>query len=317
MANLFTQQQVENILRPYGFTGPAQGGAAQAFIAANPNASAAYDQAVTNQVAANQARMATGASATPTSGAMPVGIEPLHQFERAGLTSLGTYQTPQAIGQAASSLSGLMSSPVAQQYMQPMTQAEFDAGVARYTNPYQQQVTDQAISDIRTRADEMRNRIAQRNPGARSFGSSSQGVQLASLAGDELDAIGRTTGELGARGFEGAVSNLFNERSQGLTGLSTLGNLGVQLANVGGAQQSAELDAYRSQIGAGSNIRGYNQGVSDIAMQNYMNALNYPNTQLTDLGNLLGAVQGNSYSGMQPSDQQRLGGGLYSLGSLF
>jgi hypothetical protein len=307
VANQFTQQQVEAMLRPYGFQGQATGGAAQAFMQANPQAAAAF-QAVSQGAAPQQV-------ATPTTGAMPVGIEPLHQFERGALSQLGGYQAPQIMQQATQQVGNLMQGGLAQQLGQPMTQESFEAGIARYTNPYQQQVTQQAVSDVERRAEEMRNKINTRYPGARSFGSSSQGVQLASLAGDELEAIGRTQGEYGARGFEGAVSNMFNEMGQGRANLGTLGGLATTGSNLGTMQQAGEMGALQSQMGAGQTIRGYNQGVSDLAMQNYMGAQNFPMSNLTQLGTLAGVVPRESYNYQQmPTSQQQFGGALSALG---
>lgn len=48
-ATPLNQAQVEAALRPLGFTGSATGGAAQAFINANPNAAAAINQAISGQ----------------------------------------------------------------------------------------------------------------------------------------------------------------------------------------------------------------------------------------------------------------------------
>lgn len=316
MANLFSQSQVESILAPLGFTGSATGGAAQAFINANPAAQAAYNQAVQRQVAQNMGVAAPQAApvATPTTGAMPVGVEPFNPYQREALSALGTYQAPQFTQQAADFLQSQMN----QAQLGPLTDEQFQAGITRYTNPYQEQVRDIALQDISDQAAKLRNRIESRNPGARSFGSSSQGVQLASLAGDMLDATGRTSAEIGARGFEGAVQQMMNERKQQLAGLGTAGNLASQLGSLGTGVMNQQVGALKANLGAGTAIQDFNQNLSNLAMQNYMGAQNYPMTNLQNVGNLMGVIPGTatSYQPM-PSFGQQFGGGLMALGGLY
>jgi len=316
MANLFSQSQVEGILAPLGFSGSATGGAAQAFINSNPAAQAAYNQAVQQQVGGNMtvAQPQQAPVATPMTGAMPVGVEPFNQYQRGALSALGTYQAPQFTQQAGEFLQNTMN----QAQLGPLTDEQFQAGVSRYTNPYQQQVTDAAIQDISDQAAQLRNRIESRNPGARSFGSSSQGVQLASLAGDTMDAIGRTSATSGAQGFNSAVQQMMNERQQQLSGLGTAGNLASQLGGLGTGVMNQQLGALDANLGAGTTIQNFNQGLSNLAMQNYMGAQNYPLTNLQNVGTLMGVIPQTSVGyTQQPSFGQQLGGGLMSLGGLY
>ena len=309
MVNALTKQQVDQFLNQQGIATGMSEADTMAAINANPQARATYMNMV------NAPQQAYTPPATATTGAMPVGIEPLHQFERSSLAALGNYQTPAAFGQAAGALNQALGT--AQQYAQPLTAEQFQQGVQMYSDPYQQQVTDVALQDIDDQAASLRNRIMNRNPGARSFGSSATGVQLSELGGNVMDARARAIAEGGSRAFGGATDFMLRNRAQGLQGLSGLGNIATQLGGLGAQQQQADFRTLGARGGAGRDIRQFNQNLSDIAMQNYMGAQQYPYTNLTQLGQLAGVIPGTQQQfGSVPGSGQQFGAGLTALGQL-
>jgi hypothetical protein len=306
--NTFSQQQIESIL---GLgQGQATGGYAQNLIDTDPAAAAKYQAAL-----AGMNRPAPLAPATYQTGAMPVGVEPLHQFERSSLAGLGSYQAPAAFGQAAGGLNTAMN--MAQQYAQPLTPEQFNQGLQMYSDPYQQRVTDVALRDIDEQAASLRNRIQNRNAGARSFGSSSQGTQLAQLGGETQQARAQAIAQGGQQAFQGATDFMLANRGQGLQGAQLAGNMASGLGNLGIQQQGADLNRLQAQGKAGGAIRGYNQGLSDIAMQNYGAGQNYGYQNLSNLGGLAQGVGNTQQQWLpQPSAGQQWGAGLAGLGQL-
>ena len=256
-----------------------------------------------------------GAPAQTGVGAMPVGIEPLHDYEKRSLQALGNYQAPQGYAQGQNLL-GQLSGQVSQ-YTSPITQQQFQQGVQDYSDPYQQQVTDYAVSDVERRADELRNRIYTRNPSARSYSTSSEAVQLGDLARNEMNSIGQLQAQGGSAAFQGATDYMLANRAQGLQGLQAGASLAGSMSNLAGQQQTAQLQALGAQGTAGGAIRNYNQGISDIALQDYTNQQNFAGTQLGQLGTLTGQIPSTNYALSQtPSTGQQVGAGIATLGTL-
>lgn len=225
--------------------------------------------------------------------AMPVGIEPIHQFERNALTTMGT-ASPSAI--ASTALNPMVNAFLqnAQQYGGKADQALQDGmrgfdveEVKSFFNPAQEAVTNRATARLSKSAEKLRqdliNRLSKR--GSATLGDTFGAQQM----GDIQEELISKTGDIEAQGayqnWTDAVSNMMQRRANSLnagnvyagminpmTGAATNAQ-GIQ--NTAFATGLAGLDAQQK---AGQRIQGFNQGVADISMGNYLNKQGFGNT---------------------------------------
>lgn len=301
MANLFTQQQVENIFRPFGFSGQATGGAAERFRQANPEANAAYMAAV---------RAVTGQTpqSQPTGGIVPANIEPRHRFEKEALTALGSgnldvirASNPRAeeyldrFGEMGKSAADLIK----------RSAGGYDQGtIDKYFNPYIEQVTNRSIDRLSDKAKEMRatllrNLASQR--GNATFGDLYGAQRMGDIDKELLMSSGDIIAQGNQAGFNTALEALFKERANQAQAGNLMGDLASRYATGAGAAQNIStsqltqgLTALKEQLGAGSNIRGYNQALADAAMKNQLEPVQRGNlataTALESMPNIQGGM---------------------------
>jgi hypothetical protein len=274
-------------------------------------------------------------------GVVPMTVEPLHQFEQAGLTQLAQ---PPAYGQGSMTMANQM----LQQMMQNPQQA-----IANYTNPmatqYMQRagdVTGQAINPITMQeiegfrnpyASAMKARLNEQGEraraaimanqgvrGARSFGDTSQGVRQGMLDQEMLSK----GSDIDYNTYESSLQQLNTMRDRMMQGGSQFGNLGTQAQGIsssamqsalggmgqlfGAGQQLTEVGRQTAQdkLGAGNYIRTYNQGVNDMIGNDILASIqDNPNKMAQVMQLLEGFKSGTTTtSGGGANSLQQLGG---------
>ncbi len=277
-----------------------------------------------------------GSTATPIVNAadnvMPVTIEPLHQYERAGLTGLGT-NTPASIrasgidprteqlldrfSQMSDEAAGMIRAGTG-----GFDQAEFD----QYRNPYTEQVTNRSVDRLTSQAKEMRANLLRTmasNRGNATFGD----LYGAQRMGDIDKELLQKSGDIIAQGNEGAFSNalaaLQNRRARQLQGGQILSGTGGQFINAAGTAQNIAgagfeqgMQGLQGQLGAGQYIRNYNQGVSDLAFQNYMQPQMDENAVLDSAVSGYNTVRGAQNAYTQPVQYDRFGNIAMGVGGI-
>lgn len=298
MANTRTQAEVEAKLRPFGFTGPATGGRAKAFVDARPELQQMMRE-FTSVAPLSQRNV-------DQSGVVPITAEPLHQFEREGLKNIGQ-MTPErgrafVSDEARQSLDRFgrfqdEAASAVRQGMRGFDQGEFN----QYMNPYTEQVTERAVDQLSSDAQEMRNKLlraqASNRPNA-SFGDLYGAQRMADIDEQLVETTGNLRAQMGERGFNQSLDRLFQQRNNQLGGGQILGGLGrdaLSGANVAQGLESSGLRNFLSmenqRIGAGGMIRDYNQNLANAAFDRFSAPQQFQN-QLTQ--NAL-----NSYRGLQ------------------
>lgn len=168
---------------------------------------------------------------------------------------------------------GLGSIDAGQGAFDPSTQVD------KFMDPYQQQVIDEAMSQIDRQADMARATDDARAIQAGAFGGSRSGVQRAATAGRVQEAKNRTISDLLSKGYGSALSSAMaaDEASKGraLKGGQLAGGLGQQLGSLAGT--SADIGRVYSGItgqdtaalsGAGAQKQAYEQTKLDAERAN-------------------------------------------------
>lgn len=280
MANLFTQSEVESILglQP----GQATGGYSQNLINTNPVLNKVYMDAVNQRVAQNNAGM------TDRTGVMPVTVEPLHQYEKTGLKTLGEGVQPQRDPLAEEMLkrSGELTDEAAsfiRSGSAPVTGQE----ITDMMSPYDQAVTDRAVEKLSTQAQRMREGLLRRmgsdRPNA-NFGD----LYGAQRMGDIDRQVVETSGDIQTTGaqqsWQDALKRAYANRELQMSGGSQLGGLAGGSAQAGGVAQGVANSGFQNaissiagQIGAGGSIRNFNQNATDLATKNLFQPQQFEN----------------------------------------
>lgn len=205
----------------------------------------------------------------------------------------------------------------------------------QYMSPYQQAVTDIAKREAIGEAALMNRELAAKASKAGAFGGSRFGVEQALLGSklatnlSDIQTKGSQDAFLNAQqqferdraaGLQGANLNLQGAQFGAQTGLQA----GTQLANLGTAQQAAELNRIQALAAAGEQQQGLQQQRLNTAYQNYLEQRDWEKNQL---GFLSGLIRGTPFSTSQtqstmqsaPSTQAQLlsaGLGVAGLASL-
>lgn len=163
----------------------------------------------------------------------------------------------------------------AQDLITQSTQGPTAEGLQQYMNPYQQDVIDTTMSELRRQDDIAQQGRNAQAIGAGAFGGSRQGVMEAEAGRNLADVQARTLAQLNAENFGQAMNTFQNQQQiQGQAG-GQLGSLG---ANQAGIQQGAlgQLlsggqglsNVYGSAAGQQAGLAGQQaSGLSDLARQ--------------------------------------------------
>lgn len=277
-------------------------------------------------------------------GVVPMSVEPLNPAERTGYGTLAAGVDTSGMRAGMGSLQEMLANPqaYAQRFTNPQATAQLQQSqdlITRGTRPVTGAMVEEKfnpyMSNMQAMLDEYGQRAANKlqanMPGQRSFGTTSQASQLSSLSRDLInqkgqlqyagynDAYGRAFDE-GGRDLSGAqalqqgaqtAQNTFANAAQiGTGGAMNLSNLAQNFAN-------AQITNAQNQIGAGRDIRTFNQGVADKIAGNVNNMQNYDLNQLNNLAGMLGQISGTSQitpTGSTPSTAQKIGGVTGLLG---
>jgi len=276
-------------------------------------------------------------------GVSPIGVvEPFNEYQRQGITQMAggapamgfmkgmqqAFQQQLAGAPTGGQIQGYLGSGdrLLQSGTRGMTDQDFNAGVNRYMNPYQQQVVQNTINELNRQGGIQASNIAGRvQPGQRSFGTTAQGVEQSQLTRNLLDLIAQNTGNLNYQGYNQAANqavNQFNaERGRdiqgsqigfgaGFSGLQSLSDL-INNANTGNIANQRNFAANTGNLlGAGSLIQGQNQRMLDVVAPQIASRTNFNQQNLMTLKDLLGAFQNSSTgaSAGQPTTMSQLGG---------
>lgn len=316
----FTPADYQAVARMAGYTGEFGSGQNQAWIDADPSRQTAWNNALTQYMGANGTPSGTVAGG----GVVPIGqVEGFNDYQKQGITALAN---PITAGDDYFSQAGSLfgaAAPNIQAGTRPMTDSDFNAGIARYMNPYQSNVVDAYKTQINSEADKARSRLMSSLAGRNSFGDSSSAIQLSELANNTQQNLSSGISQLLYSGYNDAVGNTttqFNaDKTRQLAGGTSLGNLAATGFNLGNIARSNRMQDITNLLGAGSLIQNQNQRMLDAVNPDLKGVTNYPITNLAQLGQFLNMVPGggNAVGAMdaQTNSMGKLGGALSTLSS--
>lgn len=289
-----THQQAEQLFAAAGINVAGGGGARTRALQADP--------------VANQRLL----SMIQGQGAMPIGIEPIHQFERAALTNVG--QNPSGIGQdylnpqseQLLSRVGGMADKADSLLQQGSRDVNYNFDINKideFFNPFQEEVIGANNRSISDNAQRLRDSVLQnqRQMGKSSFGSLSQGQRLGDVDEQEIESIADSGANLRFGGWQTSLDGLFNRASGDMQAQEAsragqrqaaqiYGGIGGTLSNAAQTgqvvQSTAFNDALRgntAQAHAGSRIQGFNQGVADYTLADMQGQAQYPISRINTL----------------------------------
>lgn len=266
-------------------------------------------------------------------GSMPIGIEPIHTYERGALESLG--KNPYGAGTALMNpqLSqfltqaqgyGDQASSAIQQGMRGFDAAELQ----QYMNPYTQQVIDRSTSRLSEEGEKMKQAMigSLQNRGSATMGDLYGAQQMGDIQKELVSKSGDIIAQGNYQGWTDAVAQQEAQRNRSLQGGQTYAGMMNNATNAGQVAQNATLGAQElglktlgAQQTAGQRIQGFNQGVADIAMGDYMGGKNFSNTLVNQALTAFPGIQSAGTTPItyqtQPNTYAQAGAGLSTLGS--
>ena len=171
------------------------------------------------------------------------------------------------------------------------TQATLD----RFMDPYQKNVTQEAIKEIDRQAAMAQNQLAGQAVKAGAFGGSRFGIQQSELARNAADLKSRRVFEDLSRNFQQAQAAARTANQQRIQAGQVFGQLGRGASGIGGAM--AGLGAQTQQL-AGQDVQqlmgigGLQQQLAQTALNvDYQNRLNLQNAPFQQLSTAAGILQ--------------------------
>jgi hypothetical protein len=233
---------------------------------------------------------------------MPIGqIEPLNQWQKQAV------QMAAAGPQDNTFLNGAKDyfKQAGQMYTQagqPMSDADFNALYARFSNPYMRDVIDATTSDINRQRDEAlsANRGRMAAQGGDSFGSSAQGVQEGTITTGFGNTLAQQIANLRSNGFNSAVSGALSQAGMDSNNRFNAASGIGGLANTGFAGQQAVQSNFGSNLNnlfnAGGVVQNQNQNLLDVVRAEMDKQRGYPTQNLQTIASLLGLFNGGQSS---------------------
>jgi hypothetical protein len=184
----------------------------------------------------------------------------------------------------------------------------------QYMSPYMQNVVD--VAKQRAIEDAQKSQLGA-NLGAAKQGTYGGARQL--LAQTERErALGQGLAEIQAKGlqsaYEAAQKGLEAERTARLQQSQTLGTLGTQFGQVGGAQQTADIERIKGTAGYGDLLRALEQQQLDTRFADLMKAIEFPETQLERLSGFIRGIPMSDRSEVKYTPTPSLGSQITGLG---
>jgi hypothetical protein len=202
---------------------------------------------------------------------------PVPAFQTAGLTTeqlravemgqqgLGTYAPYLGAAESATGM-GLGALQASQGLFAPTA-----AGVQRYMDPYQEQVTQRALSDIDRQGQLAQQAASAQAVSAGAFGGAREGIQRAELARNLQDIKSQRIVEDRSRNFQQAqqlASQAFeNQQARTMQAAPLYQGIGGQYANLGASLQGLQGADIGSQLQLGTLRQTQAQNVIDAARQ--------------------------------------------------
>lgn len=197
------------------------------------------------------------------------------------------------------------------------------ANISQFMNPYQQNVIDSTMSNIRRNNALQQQDLTGSAIKAGAWGGSGAEDAKNNLARTQADSANTTIAGLQGAGYDNAVNNfnanrtaqltaLSNQNQNKLTGAGILGSLGNASVNNGIAGANAEL-------AAGSTQQQLAQNALNIPYQQFLEQQGYPYTNLQYYANIasaLGSGSGGTTTGTAtvPGQQSNTFGNILGLG---
>lgn len=275
----------------------------------------------------------------PIGGVMPVGqVEPLHDYSKTALQTFGTNEgNPYTSGYMDAFTRAMggagdpskyynMATDMVTSGAGPVSDADFSRAIARYMNPYTQQVIDASTQSMRDEAARRQAGIMDRRAGSRSFGDTSMGQQLGEIDRGIVRDVGELEANLRSASYGGAVNQFNQDRANALTGGQVFSGMGSRMfSNLGdvmrfaGAGNDMRRSGIIDQLNAGMTIQGQNQKVLDVLRPEIYGQTNYQTTNLQNLADMLNAFPGSQVGATPgtPNTLQTLGGLGMVAGSMW
>ena len=255
---------------------------------------------------------------------------PTQQAINMAQQGIGAYE-PFLQGAGATQRSALATTAAGQQALAGM---QFDpSNVSQFMDPYQQNVTNEALKEIDRQAAMQQNQLAGKAVQAGAFGGSRFGLQQSEMARNAQDLRSRRIFEDMSRNYQQAQSamNAANQqRVQQASGFGQLGNIqsgiGQRFGQLGQAAQSGQQQDISTLTGVGGLLQQNQQQGFDTAYANELNKIQEPFNRVSFGSNILaqtspfGGTQTQTISPLAQSNPfaTALGaaGQAYGLGSL-
>ena len=161
----------------------------------------------------------------------------------------------------------------------PITQGD----ITQYMNPYQTQVTQNVLDEMRRRSDIQGQQTSDAAVRAGAFGGARHGVQESERMRNLREQQSRTAAEMGQQNYQQALAAAQAQKAQQLSGAGAFGNIAGQQMQLG--QQGIQGLTQAGGMGQQQLQKGM-----DIAYQDFLKQQQFPYTQAATLGNLLSGV---------------------------
>ena len=161
----------------------------------------------------------------------------------------------------------------------PITQGD----ITQYMNPYQTQVTQNVLDEMRRRSDIQGQQISDAAVRSGAFGGARHGVQESERMRNLREQQSRTAAEMRQQNYQQALAAAQAQKAQQLSGAGAFGNIAGQQMQLG--QQGIQGLTQAGGMGQQQLQKGM-----DIAYQDFLKQQQFPYTQAATLGNLLSGV---------------------------
>ena len=158
-----------------------------------------------------------------------------------------------------------------------------EADITQYMNPYQNQVTQNVLDEMRRRSDIQGQQISDAAVRSGAFGGARHGVQESERMRNLREQQSRTAAEMGQQNYQQALAAAQAQKAQQLSGAGAFGN-------IAGQQMSLGQQGIQGLTQAGAMGQQQLQKGMDIAYQDFLKQQQFPYTQAATLGNLLSGV---------------------------
>lgn len=218
----------------------------------NPVAGAAYTDLLSR---------AAGVASTPYQSYTGELVAPVNAQQTAGINNINQnagFAQPyiqQAAGYANSAA-------------QPLTAED----IARYSDPFTQQVIDATQSQFNNQNAQQQQGVIGNAAAQGALGGNRVGVAQAELAGQQQRAQAPIIAGLRSQGYNTGLNTAMNQQQQRAQAAYSLGNLGV-------AGQNAALTGANAQVGAGTLQQGTSQALDAAQYNQFLQSLAFPYQQ--------------------------------------